>query len=72
MRSKLDSLQGVLQERKADIVRYKEELSATLSRESELERKLVQAQLCTDQVCMVLMCPLRVAPSCHQLSSALR
>lgn len=51
MRSKVESLQNVLEERRADITKYRDEMQASARREDELKRQLIQAKLQLDQVC---------------------
>eukprot|EP00873_Tetraselmis_striata_P037472 jgi/Tetstr1/457736/TSEL_044281.t2 len=50
MRSKVESLQNVLEERRADITKYRDEMQASARREDELKRQLIQAKLQLDQV----------------------
>lgn len=50
LRSQMETMSASLEERQADVARCKEELHASLNREAELKRQLLQAQLRSDQV----------------------
>lgn len=56
--SKLEAAQRTLEERRADIANYKEQLVAGAAREKELQRQVVQATLRGEQVRACYMQPL--------------